>query len=197
MSIEISDERLLNQCIRCKQGNTEFNTINRRYSLGSRTKKSYKIHLSVCNDCIDKIYGFLRYEQFYNKYNKYLVNIILRGYWLIAVICFIYGLFTYDYIPLLISLGIFPCFAIILILIRYRYFNHPEHLKRYLDVRSDGELIIKDPNYSISDQVVNVVANVDEEIREKHKFAHKFCPNCGANNDASIGFCNKCGKRLI
>lgn len=90
----------------------------------------------------------------------------------------------------------FASFFLILLLNRLLYKTNPENLKKYIEFRKDGLVILKDLESNQEIKRINLLPigkKITEAVLRK---TYEFCPNCGSQIKTDTGFCRSCGTNL-
>jgi len=111
------------------------------------------------------------------------------------------GLFaSSDIISFLMIVSFFVVvFAIVVLLPKLIATIHPGKLSRYIMIKRNGEVVIKDPDFNTEmaklkvKQVAEEVYDETYGVEEENRF---YCPKCGKEYRQGIPFCNTCGKDL-
>lgn len=181
-------------CVKCKRSDVElhkFTYSRTKKNVGSKSSITRFLSFPVCSSCKKDFEKSCKFETlFFNLKYPAIVSVliliyslveILRGstFWLINILLVITSSIVFLEIALYIKLKL-----------------DPNRVKKYIDLKSSGEVYIKDEELQ-QKLKEKLISEREKEILERTTGIGTItCPKCGSKQPIGIDFCNNCGKEL-
>ncbi len=180
-----------NKCIKCKKEDLHLNEFIYTRIFFVRKIKPIYFKIPVCDNCkkeLAKYERILRYLKFKNSFFCIFCISIFFIY--------IWTNFDSNISPTLIIFTIFISIVsgsltlMLLILHLIFYLKKYDRISNYIEVNTDGSVLIKDPEYRKEFEELSLL-NEDDKEDELYN-----CPNCNTLILIDMEFCPVCGKDL-
>jgi hypothetical protein len=184
-----------NRCIKCKRADLPLKKFGYARSVMARYIKTRYIEIPVCENCES---DFVKYE----KILKYLrLKYCLICIFVITTFLTVSWSFSAPYAnPVIIdTMLVFSIISGVLTLILFLihlnlYNNNSGRINKYIEIKMDGSILIKDPEYR--KEYEEFLAVRAESTKDKSYEKMIYCPNCNKPQTRGRFYCKNCGKSL-
>jgi len=180
-----------NKCIKCKREDLPLNDFIYTRILFVRKFKSIYFKIPVCDNCKKELAKSERILRYLKLKNSFFCIFCISTF-------FLYTWTIYDskISPSLIIFTIFISIVsvsltiLLLILHIIFYMKKYDRISNYIEVNTDGSILIKDPEYR---KEFEQLLYLEKDDKENELYN---CPNCNTLVLVDMEFCHVCGQDL-
>ncbi len=176
------------KCIKCQKENVDLHEFQYTRTRGLNSFKTVSISFPVCDSC----------EKDFKNYK--MIGTLVEIFLFFAIGLTFFRLIS-TYMPItsqirqiLLILSI-VC-AILTIVFYFFKMIHPNRISRYISLKMDGRIKIKDSEYEKETGKHILEKKINESNKMEQEIDIVRCPKCGSKQFKSKDFCNNCGKEL-
>jgi hypothetical protein len=179
-----------NKCIKCKKEGLQLEEFIYASSVMLRRFKTVYLKIPICDECKKELMKYERIKKYLKlKYTFFCIFIISIFF------LFVWSRYNPDIDPPITTftfvVAIISGSLVLILLISHLLFSRKNYdrITNYIEIKIDGEILIKDPEYK-------KVFEEFEELADSKEDELFNCPRCNTLLLIGMEYCHVCGKKI-
>ncbi len=179
-----------NKCIKCKKEGLQLEEFIYASSILIRRFKTVYLKIPICDDCKKELMRYEKIKKYLNlKYTFFCIFIISIFF------LYVWSLYNPDVsltiIMFTIVVSVISGSIVLILLVSHIifYMKKYDRITNYIEIKIDGTILIKDPEYRKTYEEFQEIENSKED-----ELFH--CPKCNTLLLIGMEYCHVCGKKI-